>query len=57
MSANLLVELFTEELPPKSLRLLGEAFAGGIVEGLKTSGLLDATLNRKHLRHRAQPCT
>src|SRR6185436_10493089 len=43
MSANLLVELFTEELPPKSLRLLGEAFAGGIVEGLKTSGLLDAT--------------
>jgi glycyl-tRNA synthetase beta chain len=47
MSANLLVELFTEELPPKSLRQLGEAFAGGVVEGLKTSGLLDATSKSK----------
>ena len=27
MKANLLVELFTEELPPKALRRLGEAFA------------------------------
>ncbi|HVY07288.1 MAG TPA: glycine--tRNA ligase subunit beta [Burkholderiales bacterium] len=43
MSANLLVELFTEELPPKALKRLGDAFAGGIVEGLKSSGLLDAT--------------
>ena len=43
MSANLLVELFTEELPPKALKRLGDAFAGGIVEGLKGSGLLDAT--------------
>ncbi|MEO8164386.1 MAG: glycine--tRNA ligase subunit beta, partial [Betaproteobacteria bacterium] len=43
MSANLLVELFTEELPPKALRRLGEAFAGGVFEGLKSSGLLDAT--------------
>jgi len=47
MSANLLVELFTEELPPKSLRQFGEAFAGGVVEGLKTSGLLDATSKSK----------
>jgi len=26
MSASLLVELFTEELPPKALRQLGESF-------------------------------
>lgn len=30
MSQPLLVELYTEELPPKALRKLGEAFAGGI---------------------------
>ncbi len=47
MSANLLVELFTEELPPKALKRLGDAFAGGIVEGLKGSGLLDATSKAK----------
>ena len=47
MSANLLVELFTEELPPKALKRLGDAFAGGIVESLKGSGLLDATSKSK----------
>ncbi|HEX7952672.1 MAG TPA: glycine--tRNA ligase subunit beta, partial [Burkholderiales bacterium] len=47
MSANLLVELFTEELPPKALKQLGDAFAGGIVAGLKASGLLDATSRSK----------
>src|SRR5579859_3301257 len=47
MSANLLVELFTEELPPKALKRLGEAFAGGIVENLKNNGLLDATSRAK----------
>jgi glycyl-tRNA synthetase beta chain len=47
MSANLLVELFTEELPPKALKRLGEAFADGLVEGLKSSGLLDATSKSK----------
>lgn len=31
---SLLVELLTEELPPKALRGLGEAFAGEIVRGL-----------------------
>ena len=31
----LLVELLTEELPPKSLKKLGEAFAQGIFQGLK----------------------
>ena len=39
MSANLLVELFTEELPPKALRRLGEAFAEGIAAGLAARGL------------------
>ncbi len=33
-SKNLLVELFVEELPPKALKALGEAFADGIVDGL-----------------------
>ena len=47
MRANLLVELFTEELPPKALKRLGEAFAGGIVEGLKNNRLLDATSKPK----------
>ena len=42
MSANLLVELFTEELPPKALQRLGDAFRDGIVAGLKSRGLLDA---------------
>jgi glycyl-tRNA synthetase beta chain len=39
MSAPLLVELFTEELPPKALRALGEAFAAGIAGGLQRRGL------------------
>ena len=40
MSANLLVELFTEELPPKALQTLGEAFAAGIADGLAARGLV-----------------
>jgi glycyl-tRNA synthetase beta chain len=40
MTANLLVELFVEELPPKALKNLGEAFAQGIVEGLRAQGLV-----------------
>jgi len=43
MSANLLVELITEELPPKALRRLGDAFAGAVFAGLKSGGVLDAT--------------
>ena len=40
MSAHdFLVELGTEELPPKSLKLLGEAFLSGIKNGLKQAGL------------------
>jgi len=43
MSAkNLLVELFVEELPPKALKKLGEAFAGSLFETLKSQGLTAA---------------
>jgi len=42
---NLLVELFVEELPPKALRKLGEAFAGVLFEQLKAQGL--ATVESK----------
>ena len=40
--ATLLVEVFTEELPPKSLRRLGESFSEGIFSALKTAGLATA---------------
>jgi glycyl-tRNA synthetase beta chain len=36
---NLVVELLCEELPPKALKKLGEAFASGIADGLKAAGL------------------
>ena len=36
---NLLVELFVEELPPKALKKLGDAFAGVLAEQLKAQGL------------------
>ena len=36
---NLLVELFVEELPPKVLKKLGEAFASALASSLKTQGL------------------
>ena len=36
----LLVELFTEELPPKALQKLGLAFSKGMHDGLATYGLL-----------------
>ena len=36
---NLLVELFVEELPPKALNKLGEAFACVLFESLKAQGL------------------
>ena len=43
MAATLLVELFTEELPPKALERLGHAFAEGIEGGhRKKRGLLEA---------------
>jgi glycyl-tRNA synthetase beta chain len=37
--ATLLIEVFTEELPPKSLRRLGDAFSDGIFAALKVAGL------------------
>lgn len=37
---DLLVELFTEELPPKALQRLGQAFADGIAAGLSQRGLV-----------------
>ena len=40
--ATLLVELFTEELPPKALRSLGDAFAQSLFEGLRQRGFLGA---------------
>ncbi|HJU72034.1 MAG TPA: glycine--tRNA ligase subunit beta [Paucimonas sp.] len=42
MNQTLLVELLTEELPPKALARLGEAFAAGIVNGLKSRDFLEA---------------
>jgi len=42
MTQTLLVELLTEELPPKALDKLGAAFAAGIVNGLKSRDFLDA---------------
>jgi glycyl-tRNA synthetase beta chain len=38
-AATLLVELGTEELPPRTLRTLGEAFAAALVRGLDEAGL------------------
>ena len=39
---NLLVELFVEELPPKALQKLGDAFATVLAEQLKALGLASA---------------
>ena len=38
-SQNLRVELFVEELPPKALKKLGDAFAHVLTEQLKAQGL------------------
>ncbi len=38
---TLVVELVTEELPPKALKRLGEAFAEGVAAGLRARGYLD----------------
>ena len=40
---NLLVELFVEELPPKALKKLGDAFAGVLGDQLKALGLAGTT--------------
>ena len=41
-TANLLVELFVEELPPKALKHLGQAFARVLLEQLQAQGLAGA---------------
>ncbi|MEQ1591579.1 MAG: glycine--tRNA ligase subunit beta [Thiobacillaceae bacterium] len=41
-TASLLVELFVEELPPKALKKLGEAFSATLAESLAAQGLADA---------------
>jgi len=41
MTDSLLIELFTEELPPKALARLGEAFAQGLFDGLGARDLLE----------------
>ena len=40
---NLLVELFVEELPPKALQKLGDAFSSRLLEKLRQLGLADAS--------------
>jgi glycyl-tRNA synthetase beta chain len=42
MNQTLLVELLTEELPPKALARLSEAFATGIFNGLKSRDFVEA---------------
>jgi glycyl-tRNA synthetase beta chain len=42
MNQTLLIELLTEELPPKALAKLGEAFAAGIANGLQSRDFLSA---------------
>jgi len=39
---NLLIELFVEELPPKALKKIGDAFAQGLQASLKAQALLGA---------------
>ncbi|WP_417283184.1 glycine--tRNA ligase subunit beta [Comamonas sp.] len=45
-ASNLLVELFVEELPPKVLQKLGDAFATVLFDQLKAQGLLASTESR-----------
>lgn len=45
---HLLVELFVEELPPKALKTLGEAFSTTLTESLNTQHLLTAQSTATH---------
>jgi glycyl-tRNA synthetase beta chain len=42
---TLLVELLTEELPPKALKRLGQEFALKTLDGLASSGLIDSVVD------------
>src|SRR5688572_23288603 len=44
MEATLLVELLTEELPPKSLSALSSSFGESVLDGLKRRGLAPPTV-------------
>ena len=46
MSEPLLIELLTEELPPRLLLRLGDSFAAGIESALKSAAFLDAASTR-----------
>jgi glycyl-tRNA synthetase beta chain len=48
MKAPLLVEILTEELPPKSLRALSEAFLQGVCKGLANGQLAAASTGRAY---------
>ncbi|MFN3580205.1 MAG: glycine--tRNA ligase subunit beta [Pseudomonas sp.] len=50
LAQDFLVELGTEELPPKSLKTLAEAFLAGVEKGLKEAGL-----EYQSARHYAAP--
>ena len=53
---NLLVELLVEELPPKALKKLGEAFGQQLVKGLVSQGLVDENHDEhKDLKTYASP--
>ncbi|WP_274570849.1 glycine--tRNA ligase subunit beta [Neisseria leonii] len=43
MTQTLLIELLTEELPPKALNHLGSHFAASVAEGLEKAQLVDGT--------------
>jgi glycyl-tRNA synthetase beta chain len=49
MSAALLVELHTEELPPRALRLMSEAFARELTDALIRSQLITRELRRREV--------
>jgi glycyl-tRNA synthetase beta chain len=54
MSAReLLIEIGTEELPPKALKLLSDEFANGVVAGLKEAGVI--TGNNSDVQAYASP--
>ena len=46
MTQNLLVELLVEELPPKSLQMLGNSFAELLVSGLAAQELVGKDANQ-----------
>ena len=55
MNQTLLVELLTEELPPKALTRLAESFAGTIETSLRQDDFLTAESKKNRLCHPAPP--